>query len=170
MKDTIQTKTLKFHRYCINLKPEHYQYLILLTYRKFNGDLSKTILYLISKYLKYLYKISTIPQKQTMTITYQPKTKQYKQFNITIIPIHWAKLNHIKNYTGYSISAIIRILLEWEMSSTENNDPKIWIQKPQLNFLELLQLPTTLLHSYVLKGQVVLNSREIKMSFYDYFY
>jgi hypothetical protein len=41
----------------INFTPYHYEYLICLTESRFNGNLSKTIDYLLKKYLIYLYKI-----------------------------------------------------------------------------------------------------------------
>ncbi len=170
MKDKIQATTKKKHQYCIHLTPLHYLFLLQLSEEQSNGDISKTLLYLISKHLKYLYKISNLQTKQTMTTTYQPKIKNYKKYYITLNPIYWAKLNHIKNYIGYSISAIIRILLDWEMFPNESNQEHLWIQKPSLNPRETIEPHSScLIHSYVWRGWVDFNKRELIMYFYDYY-
>ena len=99
----------------INITPFHYRYLMHLTQTKFNGKLSLTIDYLLKKYLAYLYQISISQEKRTLTATYQPKTKEYIIRRITIQPTYWGKLFDLRFFLGYSISFMIRIMLDWEM-------------------------------------------------------
>jgi len=99
----------------VNLTPFHYQYLIYITETRFNGNLSLTIDYLLKRYLVYLYKISLTPNKKTLTATYQPRTKNYVIRKIQIQPTYWGKLYELRFLLGYSMSFIIRIMLDWEM-------------------------------------------------------
>jgi len=110
----------------INITPFHYQYLIYLTETHFNGNLSLTIEYLIRRHLAYLYKISLAPNKRTLTATYQPRTKNYVIRKICIQPTYWGKLFELRFFLGYSISFIIRIMLDWEMQEEQmSNEPII---------------------------------------------
>jgi hypothetical protein len=84
----------------INLTPYHYEYLICLTESRFNGNLSKTIDYLLKKYLIYLYKISLAPDKRTLTATYQPRTKNYLIKKICIQPTYWGKFFELRFLLG----------------------------------------------------------------------
>ena len=99
----------------INITPFHYRYLIHLTQTRFNGKLSLTIDYLLRKYLAYLYQISISQRKKTLTATYQPKNKEYMIRRISIQPTYWGKLFDLRFFLGYSISFLIRIMLDWEM-------------------------------------------------------
>jgi len=99
----------------INITPFHYRYLIHLTQTKFGGELSLTIDYLLKKYLASLYQISISQEKRTLTASYQPKTKEYIIRKISIQPTYWGKLFDLRFFLGYSISFIIRIMLDWEM-------------------------------------------------------
>jgi len=113
----------------INITPIHYQYLIHLTNTRFGGNLSLTIDYLLKKYLAYLYRISISQQKRTLTATYQPTTKSYIIRKIHIQPTYWGKLQDLRFFLGYSISFLIRIMLDWEM------------QEEHIPILPLLRLP-----------------------------
>ena len=99
----------------INITPFHYRYLMFLTQTRFNGKLSLTIDYLLRKYLAYLYRISIAQNKRTLTATYQPKTKEYIIRKISIQPTYWGKLFELRFFLGYSMSFLIRIMLDWEM-------------------------------------------------------
>jgi len=99
----------------VNLTPFHYQYLMYLTNTRFEGDLSLAINYLLKKYLVFLYRISISQTKRSLTATYQPKTKGYKIKTIRIQTTYWGKLYDLRKFLGYSISFIIRIMLDWEM-------------------------------------------------------
>ncbi len=99
----------------INLTPFHYRYLMHLTNTKFNGELSLAVDYLLKKYLAYLYQISISQEKRTLTATYQPRTKGYIIRKISIQPTYWGKLYELRFFLGYSMSFIIRIMLDWEM-------------------------------------------------------
>lgn len=169
MKDKNQYQTTQKQIVCIHLKPKHYHYLKELSIGKFQGNISKTILYLLSKYLRYLFLIKNSHLKKTLSATYQPKTKEYKKYTILINPTYWAKLNHLRTYLGYSMSFIIRITLDWEMSHQERTT-EIIIPKPMLTPPEQQSTPTTLLHSYEYRAKVNFWSRRIFMHFYDHFY
>ncbi len=144
---TIKFKTKEKHRVCIHLKPIHFEYLKQITLKRFDGNISRAILYLLSKYLKYLYRIKKIDIKKTLTIDYQPSTKDYKRYWITINPTYWGNLYNLRFSLGYSMSYLLRIMIDWEME--ENNETKtvIIISKPNLN-QSSKQLLIKFLHTY----------------------
>jgi hypothetical protein len=120
------------HRVCLNLTPLHFAFLREFTFSHFAGNDSLAIQYLLSKYLNPLYEIRIIPQRQTETAKYQPTTKQYKRYNVDINPTLWSKLFDLRRFVGYSISALIRIMLDWEMQSQGNNIIPL-VEIPQIN-------------------------------------
>lgn len=166
MKDEVQILTKDFHRYCINLEPEYYFFLIELSENKFDGDMEQTFLYLISKYMKYLYKIKIGGSK--IATQYQPTTKKYEKFWIEMNPTHMAKLKNLRFYLGYSVSFIIRILIEWEKQ--ELHQVEVLIPKPILTPQELSEIKPTLLHSYDMGVRANYANRLVYMSFRDDFY
>jgi len=103
----------------INITPFHYRYLMHITNTRFGGKLTLTIDYLLKKYLAYLYKISISQEKRTLTASYQPKTKEYIIRKISIQPTYWGKLYELRFFLGYSMSFLIRIMLDWEMQEQE---------------------------------------------------
>ena len=103
----------------INITPFHYRYLIHITHTRFSGKLTLTIDYLLKKYLAYLYKISISQEKRTLTASYQPRTKEYIIRKISIQPTYWGKLFELRFFLGYSMSFLIRIMLDWEMREQE---------------------------------------------------
>lgn len=171
MEDVQEFQTEGIKRVCIYLSPTKYTYLKQISSRNFDNNISETLLNFISKHLKYLYKIKQSHLKKTMTTTYQPKTKEYKKYWIYVEPTLWAKLTHLRMYLGYSISFIIRILIDWEMQE-ENPDytSSIIVFKPSLDPEEELQLPHSLLHNYDMVNMVDLKDQRVFMKFVDYFY
>ncbi len=122
----------KTNKTSVNLPPYHYQYLIHLTNTRFQGNLSLTIDYLLKKYLVYLYHISISQTKRSLTATYQPKTKQYVIKTIRVQPTYWGKLCDLRIFLGYSMSFILRIMLDWEMQ--EEQIPVLGLlERPHLN-------------------------------------
>ena len=103
----------------INITPFHYRYLMHITNTRFRGKLTLTIDYLLKKYLAYLYKISISQEKRTLTATYQPRTKEYIIRKISIQPTYWGKLYELRFFLGYSMSFLIRIMLDWEMQEED---------------------------------------------------
>ncbi len=103
----------------INITPFHYRYLMHITNTRFGGKITLTIDYLLKKYLAYLYKISIAQRKRTLTASYQPKTKEYIIRKISIQPTYWGKLYELRFFLGYSMSFLIRIMLDWEMQENE---------------------------------------------------
>ena len=114
----------------INITPFHYRYLMHLTNTRFGGKLTLTINYLLKKYLAYLYRISISQEKRTLTASYQPRTKEYIIRKIRIQPTYWGKLYELRFFLGYSMSFIIRIMLDWEM------------QEQEIHIIPLFVLPT----------------------------
>ncbi len=164
---SIKFKTKETHRVCIHLKPIHYEYLKQLSFTRFEGSISQTILYLLSKYLKYLYQIKTIDIKKTLTINYQPATKNYRRYWIIIHPTYWGNLYNLRFSLGYSMSYLLRIMIEWEME--ENNEIRnILIPKPMRN-QSLQTVPLKLLHNYAQKVWIYHTSRWVylRLSGYD---
>ena len=103
----------------INITPFHYKYLMHVTNTRFGGKLTLTIDYLLKKYLAYLYKISIAQEKRTLTASYQPRTKEYIIRKISIQPTYWGKLYELRFFLGYSMSFLIRIMLDWDMQEQE---------------------------------------------------
>ncbi len=100
------------HDMGLNILPEYYQILIEYSSR----DINKYLEYLYCKYSKNLLRKKISHRKKSATSEYQPITKRYKQIKIKRInPYIWDKYKDLKRISGYSISFIIRIFLEWEM-------------------------------------------------------
>ncbi len=114
----------------INITPFHFRYLMHLTNTRFGGNLTLTINYLLKKYLAYLYKISISQRKRTLTASYQPRTKEYIIRKISIQPTYWGKLYQLRFFLGYSMSFLIRIMLDWEMQEQEISSTSLIIQPP----------------------------------------
>jgi hypothetical protein len=163
-----------FYRVCINLEPRHYEFLKEISDIRFNGDYNHTIHYLLSKYLNYLYEIRIPATKKTETANYQPRTKTYRRWSIYINPVLWSKLFEMRHFIGYSISALIRIMLDWEMQS-QGYDIIPLIPLPVLNFENLFNnneelLDERWLNNYLYKKQGTYQTRQIFCSFFDQFY
>ncbi len=165
---TIQFKTKKEHRVCVNLSPKHFEFLKRIAHTQFNNDISKTILYLLSKYLRYLFLIKKIDTKRTLTIDYQPPTKEYKRYWININPTYWGDLYNLRFALGYSMSFLLRIMLDWEME--ENHEPNIdvLIPKPILNQSTQRSTNLRLLQNYAQEVRIFHRSRWVYMQLKGY--
>jgi hypothetical protein len=62
---------------------------------------------------------STLEDPRTLTATYQPRTKNYVIRKISIQPTYWGKLYELRFLLGYSMSFIIRTMLDWEMQEEQ---------------------------------------------------
>ncbi|MCS7206007.1 MAG: DUF1564 family protein [Leptospiraceae bacterium] len=107
--------TKEEHIVCVNLTPNYYLYLTRLAQRKFHDDIPKTINYLISKHIRKLYSRSKSQTKRTLTAEYQPTTKNYKRYWISIEPVIWGRLFQLRLCLGYSMSYLLRMLLDFEI-------------------------------------------------------
>ncbi len=145
----------------------HFDFLRQLANNRYNGNISKTILYLISKYLKYLYQIKNIDIKRTMTIDYQPKTKEYKRYWITINPTYWGNLYNLRFSLGYSMSFLLRIMLDWEMEEYQQPETDIIISKPILN--EMPPSAQSPLYNYAQKVWIYHPSRWVYLRLSGYY-
>ncbi len=169
MKDLSLFKTHKSHKVCIYIKPHHFLFFKYLARHKFHNDFSKTLLYLLSKYQKLLYKIKISHIKKTMTITYQPTTKDYDKYNVYINPALWAKFQELRFYTGYSMSYLIRVMIEWEMQEEGEEVRGILQEKPELTEQEKKEIPPIHFYSYDLRVKVKYKTREVYMKFMDFY-
>ena len=160
-----QYTTRKYHPVCINLEPIHFEFLRELSTR-FGGNFSNTIFYLLNKYLNHVYRIRITPTKQTETATYQPVTKQYKRWTIHINPVLWSKLFEMRHFVGYSMSALIRIMLDWEMQEMEYDIIPL-IPLPVLTKDNNQQQTSKLINNYSYFKHGKYEARFIFCSFFD---
>jgi hypothetical protein len=157
---------------CLNLELRHYEFLTQITKTQFGGSYDFAIYSLLNKYLNHLYEIRITPYKKTETANYQPRTKQYKRKTLNINPIMWSKLFEMRHFVGYSISALIRIMLEWEMQSL-GYDIIPWIAFPNINYnsnynIEIMQYEHSI-NNYYYEKQGFYQTREIIANFLDQF-
>ncbi len=109
-----QYKLKNTHQYCIYIQENLYLFLK----RNSQNNLSNLLEYLIRKYKYNVLNQKSISSLGRGSVQYQPKTKNYKRIILkNINPYLWKELKIIKNTTGYSISYIIRVMIEWEMQS-----------------------------------------------------
>ena len=164
-----QYTTKKFSFVCLNLEPQHYEFLKEIANTRFDGSSYRAIFYLLNKYLHHLYVIRITPSKLTETATYQPRTKQYKRRTIKMNPVLWSKLFETRHFVGYSISAMVRIMLDWEMQS-QGYDIIPLVALPQLpRDVFDPSLSENWINNYYYEKQGTYESREIICSFLDEF-
>ncbi len=159
------------HPVCVNLEPQHYEFLRQLAERRFLGNISDVIHYLLSKYLNHLYEIRVTPTKRTETANYQPRTLRYRRWVILINPVLWSKLFEMRHFVGYSMSALIRIMLDWEMQQ-EGYDIIPLVAMPIIAS-ETTPLPENhmaMINNYSYAKQGIYEIRQIECSFMDQFY
>lgn len=95
---------------CINIKEIYFEDLVRMS----NGNISDFLEYLYEKYKKRLFHLKVSHRKRTATANYQPRKKIYKRKQIEIAPSVWQKYWDLRLMSGYSMSCIIRIFIEWE--------------------------------------------------------
>ena len=169
--DNYSTKSL--HPVCINLEPQHLAFLSLLATSHFNGNHYLAISFLLNKYLFYLYEIRITPHKKTETANYQPKNKLYKRKTILMNSVLWSNLFELRHFIGYSISALIRILLDWEMQQ-QGYDIIPLIPMPNINLNDTTSVsvstPERHINNYYYLKQGFYDPREIFCIFLDEFH
>ncbi|GIX40500.1 MAG: hypothetical protein KatS3mg129_0233 [Leptospiraceae bacterium] len=102
----------------LNILPEYYKILYELS----EGKLGEYLKYLYYKYHKQIFKLKVSRRKKTATTEYQPKTKRYIQIALEdMYPYIWEKYWDLRRITGYSISYIVRIFLEWVLEEMSRN-------------------------------------------------
>ncbi len=101
----------KIHYFGINLKANLYQELIHLSC----GDLNAFLEYLYEKYKNRILQLKIAPVKGTATAEYQPRDSYKKVRLRKIKPTLWQSYWELRLLTGYTISYIIRVFLEWEL-------------------------------------------------------
>lgn len=111
-------KLSKKHKYCIYIQPHLYQFLK----RQGKENINFFLEYLIEKFKSDLIAHKNLNSLKKSTDKFQPRTKDYKRIILqNIEPNLWKRLKKLKSMTGYSISFIIRILIEWEMQFKDCN-------------------------------------------------
>ncbi len=105
------------HQYCLYIQSSLYAFL--------KTKLKQNPLYLesiIQTHKPALLANRHLTSLEKATCKYQPKTKNYKRIIIKEISPHlWKLLKELKKLSGYSISFIIRVFLEWELQKTDQN-------------------------------------------------
>jgi hypothetical protein len=108
----------KIYRTGLNILPEYYEILHQLS----NGVIGEYLKYLYYKYHKQILILKVAHTKRTATADYQPIRKRYIQITLNISPYIWEKYWELRRITGYSISFIVRIFLEWELQEQNQNN------------------------------------------------
>lgn len=164
-------KFLEVYTMGVSVLPEYFEYFKKMSRGKHN----KYLKYLYFKYHKRLLSIKHAPNKRTATTTYQPTTKQYKNLKLTNInPYLWDKYWDLRRITGYSISYILRMFLEWEMEFNEQ------IKNKKMKNIEKIYMPlginlnfdveSQFQNSYVVKKWGRSHTNDINILFRDEFY
>ncbi|MFN3603262.1 MAG: DUF1564 family protein [Leptonema sp. (in: bacteria)] len=127
----LDTTTVAFeasYRYCVSIQPHLYQFFKENASRNPNPFLE----FLIQKYEKQILYSKAQRQLKRASCQYQPKTKDYKRIVIRgVSPEIWRRLKSLKSLTGYSVSYLFRVMLEWEL---ENQGKPIQPILPQIQF------------------------------------
>lgn len=98
---------------------------------QFDSD-SDMFLYLTNKYMNRLKQLSN--RKKSSKKIYQPVCNEYQNTTMRVeLKIHQI-LSDISFTTGYSMSYLIRMMLEWEMQSMENdtNTHRIYVKQTNI--------------------------------------
>ncbi len=130
---------VKNNKIGINIFPEYYSILLIFSNKNFSSYLG----YLYKKYHKQIIALKISPHKKTATAEYQPKTKNYKKYVLNQIhPYIWEKYWDLRRITGYSISFIIRIFLEWELEE-KNRIEDIKNGEPIIKKIISIEIPSS---------------------------
>ncbi len=156
----------KKHFYCINIKSELYQDFLEMSL----GDSNLFLEYLHQKYRKRIIHLKVAHIKKTATAQYQPKEK-YKKIKLKKInPTTWQKYWELRLITGYSISYIIRVFLEWEKIDRKQTVerpllPPIMLRDESLNFTYPYNF--RILTQYTIKRGLKDRKRRISIFYWD---
>lgn len=114
MLDVTNIQYEKRHDFCVYIQPRLYEFLKQNSINDINCFLET----LLQKYKHSLLQIKSMQKLKQASCQYQPKTKNYKRLVLRkLCPELWKRLKALKSLLGYSISYIIRVLLEWEMQN-----------------------------------------------------
>lgn len=140
-----------------------------------NGDLDQFLEYLLEKYKERLLnqKVSSI--KRSATADYQPREKQYERKKIRISSSTWQKYWEFRLTSGYSISCIIRIFIEWEKLQRGEHvgEPYLIPTLIEYTSMEYTRLNYTFssnyrkMDNYQLKREWLRESKLIKFEYWD---
>lgn len=152
--------------FCINITQEYFDDLIRMS----EGDLEKFLEYLYEKFKKRIMYLRASERKRTATADYQPRRKNYKRKIISIVPTIWQRYWDLRLNTGYSMSCIIRIFIEWEkLDRGEVVDDlylyPIEIEDPRLEY----QYPSNyqVLNNYRIKRKLKRHNRKLFFRYWD---
>lgn len=111
---------------------------------KFTNN-SELFFYLILKYHRRLEEL--VAYKNSSKKKYQEITKNYSNIGLRVSPAVHEILKILSDATGYSMSAIVRFLIEWEF--LERNDT-LNIEGIQNNSSEIVITSVNLWHRFLL--------------------
>lgn len=153
------------HYYCVNLKVELYKDLVIMS----SGNLNSFFEYLYEKFKSRIMILKIAPIKRTATTQYQPK-EEYKKIKLKKIdPTLWKKYWELRLLTGYSISYIVRVFIEWELldrgKEIETLLPAIKIEDRRLQYYYPDQYQT--LNRYSIRHACDSRHRRVYLCYWD---
>ncbi|MFN3603743.1 MAG: hypothetical protein ACK4UJ_03405 [Leptonema sp. (in: bacteria)] len=169
--DSSHYSFLQTHTMGISILPEY-----LLTLRNFaQNQWDPFLKYLYFKYHKKILALKQAPHKKTATAIYQPETKRYKNVKLKgVSPYVWDKYWDLRKITGYSISFIIRIFLEWEMEfierAKEMEEKRLWEKYTAEGVNKCLYSSFSFRNSYSVSKWGSSERNDVKIEFRDEFY
>ncbi len=110
-KNTTQYVYIEKYRTSISLTSAYFRAMVILSQKNISGYLQ----YLYQKYHQRILQHKVSPIRKNATTEYQSRTRRYRHWTIQMTPYIWERYWDLRRVTGYSISYIIRIFIEWEL-------------------------------------------------------
>ncbi|MFN3605078.1 MAG: hypothetical protein ACK4UJ_10245 [Leptonema sp. (in: bacteria)] len=132
MKVKSKYKLKETHNVCINIKLALYRELK----RMAKGSVSLFLEYLYEKYKRRILNLQIASYKRSATAEYQPTGEEYKKMKIEIEPFLWQRYWDLRGMSGFSISFIITIFIQWELYTQNQNVDRSLLQKRNI-FIEI---------------------------------
>lgn len=151
---------------CINIKENYFQDLVRMS----NGNISDFLEYLFEKYKNRILHLKVVDRKGTATADYQPREKIYKKKQIEIEPSIWQKYWELRLMSGYSMSCIIRIFIEWEKLEKGEEVENLYLYPNQMRDRRLeYRYPDRFekMNNYKLKRKWKRHNRLISFKYWD---
>ncbi|MFN3605261.1 MAG: hypothetical protein ACK4UJ_11190 [Leptonema sp. (in: bacteria)] len=166
MEHTDQYQLKKIHYFCVNLKINLYQELLSMSY----GNINSFLEYLYEKFKNRLLHLKIAPHNRRATAQYQPKGK-YKKIKLNKIdPSLWQKYWDLRNLSGYSISFILRVFLEWELMDRGTSIEDFLLPALNINDSRLTYRypsPYRTMNNYSIKKSYKKRNRTIYLYYWD---
>ncbi|MFN3604011.1 MAG: hypothetical protein ACK4UJ_04805 [Leptonema sp. (in: bacteria)] len=154
------------YKVCVNILPNFHKELLRLS----RGKLNHFLEYLYNTYKRKLLQMKIAPIKGTATTEYQPDHEEYKQIVLYgISPNLWRRYKDLREMTGYSVSFILRVFIEWELM--REGIPLTPLLPRDEDSAEGVagysEQNCPLAHNYVIRSQWNRQKNQIKILFWD---